>query len=104
MDGLGTVAMEFVPWARALYRLHHADLGHAFGIAAGRHPANADRCVALILGIGGIAVLLDSIGFARDGGEIIGIALLFAAAILFAIGNILDRTPLPMPPLVVVAW
>ena len=40
----------------------------------------------------------------RDDGEIIGIALLFAAAILFALGNVLNRKPLPMPPLVVVAW
>ena len=57
-----------------------------------------------VLGVGGIAVLLGGDGFSFDGGRIIGIVLLFSAAILFAIGNILNRVALPMPPLVVVAW
>jgi drug/metabolite transporter (DMT)-like permease len=70
---------------------------------AGTRPRLVD-IAALILGVGGIAVLLGGNGFAFGGGRIIGIALLFSAAILFAIGNILNRVPLPMPPLVVVAW
>ena len=70
---------------------------------AGIRPKLVD-VAALALGVGGIAVLLGGDGFAFDGGRIIGIVLLFSAAILFAIGNILNRVPLPMPPLVVVAW
>jgi len=62
------------------------------------------RIPVYIPGGGGIAVLLGGNGFSFDGGRIIGIVLLFSAAILFAIGNILNRVPLPMPPLVVVAW
>jgi drug/metabolite transporter (DMT)-like permease len=31
-------------------------------------------------------------------------ALALSCAVLFALGNVLNRKPLPMPPLVVVAW
>ena len=37
-------------------------------------------------------------------GKLIGIALALSCAILFALGNVLNRAQLPMPPLVVVAW
>ena len=38
------------------------------------------------------------------GGKLTGIALALSCAILFALGNVLNRAHLPMPPLVVVAW
>jgi uncharacterized membrane protein (Fun14 family) len=37
-------------------------------------------------------------------GKLIGITLALSCAILFALGNVLNRAQLPMPPLVVVAW
>ena len=71
---------------------------------AGIRPTLVD-IAALVLGVGGIAVLLlGGNGLTFDGGRIVGILLLFSAAILFAVGNILNRVALPMPPLVVVAW
>lgn len=103
--GFGTVAMKFVPVGEGALIIYTMPIWATLLAwpLAGIRPALTDA-VALLLGIGGIAVLLAANGFAFDDGEIIGIALLFAAAILFAIGNILNRTPLPMPPLVVVAW
>ena len=103
--GFGTVAMKFVPVGEGALIVYTMPIWATLLAwpLAGIRPTLMDA-VALVLGIGGIAVLLGADGFAFDDGEIIGIALLFAAAILFAIGNILNRTPLPMPPLVVVAW
>lgn len=103
--GFGTVAMKFVSVGEGALIAYTMPIWATLLAwpLAGIRPTLTDA-VALMLGIGGIAVLLGADGFALDDGEIIGIALLFAAAILFAIGNILNRTPLPMPPLVVVAW
>jgi drug/metabolite transporter (DMT)-like permease len=70
---------------------------------AGTRPRFSD-IAAIMLGFGGLAILLGGNGLSFDGGRIVGIVLLFSAAILFAIGNILNRRALPMPPLVVVAW
>jgi len=103
--GFGTVAMKFVPvgeGALIVYTMPIWAILLAWPLA-GIRPKLVD-IAALVLGIGGIAVLLGGNGFSFDGERIIGIVLLFSAAILFAIGNILNRVPLPMPPLVVVAW
>src|SRR5262245_17834951 len=59
---------------------------------------------ALVLGIAGVALLLGADGFAFTAGKLTGIALALACAILFALGNVLNREALPMPPLVVAAW
>jgi len=59
---------------------------------------------ALVLGVAGVALLLGGGGFAFSAGKLTGIALALACAILFALGNVLNRKPLPMPPLAVVAW
>jgi drug/metabolite transporter (DMT)-like permease len=80
----------------------------------GRRPTRAG-ILALCLAFGGVAILLfpapgagmaalapERIGF--DGGRSIGVALMFAAAICFALGTVAWRTPLPLPPLVGVAW
>lgn len=103
--GLGTVAMKFVPVGEGTLIVYTMPIW-AMLLAwplAGTRPRLVDAA-AIVLGFGGLAVLLGASGLSFDGGRIIGIVLLFSAAILFAIGNILNRTPLPMPPLVVVAW
>ncbi len=103
--GFGTVAMKFVPVSEGALIVYTMPIWATLLAwpLAGIRPKLVD-IAALVLGIGGIAVLLGGSGFSFDGGRIIGIVLLFSAAILFAIGNILNRVPLPMPPLVVVAW
>jgi drug/metabolite transporter (DMT)-like permease len=103
--GFGTVAMKFVPVGEGTLIVYTMPIW-AMLLAwplAGTRPRFSD-IAAIVLGFGGLAVLFGSGGLSFDGGRIIGIVLLFSAAILFAIGNILNRTPLPMPPLVVVAW
>ncbi len=103
--GFGTVAMKFVPVGEGTLIVYTMPIW-AMLLAwplAGTRPRLVDAA-AIVIGFGGLAVLLGASGLSFDGGRIIGIVLLFSAAILFAIGNILNRTPLPMPPLVVVAW
>lgn len=103
--GFSTVAMKFVPVGEGALIVYTMPIWATLLAwpLAGIRPKIVD-IVALALGIGGITVLLGGNGISFDGGRVIGIVLLFSAAILFAIGNILNRVPLPMPPLVVVAW
>ena len=103
--GFGTVAMKFMPVGEGALIVYTMPIWATLLAwpLAGMRPKLAD-IAALVLGVGGIAVLLGGNGFSLDSGRITGIVLLFSAAILFAIGNILNRVPLPMPPLVVVAW
>ena len=103
--GFGTVAMKFVPVGEGALIVYTMPIWATLLAwpLAGIRPKLVD-IAALVLGIGGIVVLLGGSGFSFDSGRIIGIVLLFSAAILFAIGNVLNRAPLPMPPLVVVAW
>src|SRR5215468_265652 len=60
--------------------------------------------LALVLGVAGVALLLGADGFAFTAAKLTGIALALSCAILFALGNVLNREALPMPPLVVAAW
>ena len=66
-------------------------------------PARRD-IFGLFLGVAGVTLLLSGNGLAFGTDKLVGIALALLCAILFALGNVLNRKPLPMPPLVVVAW
>lgn len=103
--GFGTVAMKFVPVGQGALIVYTMPIWATLLAwpLAGTRPTLADLA-ALVLGVGGLAVLLGDGGLSADVGWILGVVLLFSAAILFAIGNILNRAPFPMPPLVVVAW
>lgn len=59
---------------------------------------------ALLLGLAGLVVLLGQYGFALSPDKITGILLALGSATLFALGGVLSRTPLPMPPMSLVAW
>jgi drug/metabolite transporter (DMT)-like permease len=103
--GLGTVAMKFVSvgeGALIAYTMPIWAMLFAWPVLHAR-PTMRD-VVALVLGVIGVAVLLGGSGFAFGAGKLVGIALALSCAILFALGNVLNRKPLPMPPLVVVAW
>src|SRR5262249_31101962 len=52
---------------------------------------------ALALGIAGVALLLGADGFAFTAAKLTGITLALACAILFALGNVLNRQALPLP-------
>jgi len=65
---------------------------------------HAREFAALALGIAGIAVLFAGQAFALDAGKIAGIAFALAAAILFALGSVRTKAPLPIAPVAQVAW
>jgi drug/metabolite transporter (DMT)-like permease len=69
----------------------------------GTRPTLRDA-IALLLGLAGLAVLLGQYGFALSSDKITGIMLALGSATLFALGGVLSRTPLPIPPMSLVAW
>jgi len=104
--GLTTVAMKFIPvseGALIVYTMPIWTLLLAWPLRNMR-PALRD-VAAVVLGLAGVALLLGGGGDAPFSGDrLLGIGLSLAAAILFALGNILNRKPLPLPPLAAVAW
>jgi drug/metabolite transporter (DMT)-like permease len=103
--GFGTVAMKFVSvgeGALLVYTMPIWAMLFAWPILHVR-PTLRD-IIALALGVTGVVLLLGGNGYAFTAGKLVGIALALSCAILFALGNVLNRKPLPMPPLVVVAW
>jgi drug/metabolite transporter (DMT)-like permease len=103
--GFSTIAMKFVTvgeGALIIYTMPIWAMLLAWPILSQR-PTVRDLA-ALVLGVAGVALLLGADGYAFDQGRLIGIALCLSSAILFALGSVLNRKPLPMPPLAVVAW
>ena len=103
--GFSTVAMKFVAvgeGALIIYTMPIWAMLFAWPLLHLR--PNLRDVIALILGVAGVALLLGANGFAFDASKLIGVVLSLSCAMLFALGNVLNRTPLPMPPLVVVAW
>jgi drug/metabolite transporter (DMT)-like permease len=103
--GFGTMAMKFVSvgeGALIIYTMPVWAMLLAWPVLHVR-PTLRDA-VALVLAVTGVALLLGAGGFAFDTGKLAGIVLALASAILFALGNVLNRTALPIPPLAAVAW
>jgi len=103
--GFGTMAMNYVTvgeGALLAYTMPIWAMLFAWP-ALGLRPTIRD-IVALVLGVAGVALLLGANGYAFTADKLTGIALALACAILFALGNTLNRKPIPIPPLVVVAW
>ncbi len=69
----------------------------------GRRP-DLRGFIALALGLLGIYVLVDSFGTLQLLHKAPGIALALSAAVLFALSTILDRTPIDLPPIALIAW
>ncbi|WP_407167225.1 DMT family transporter [Bradyrhizobium sp. ORS 111] len=103
--GFGTIAMKFVTvgeGALLAYTMPIWAMLFAWPVLHIR-PTLRDLA-ALVLGVAGVVLLLGGGGLAFTAGKLTGIALALSCAILFALGNVLNRKPLPMPPLTVVAW
>lgn len=63
------------------------------------------RVLALLLGLGGLAVVVAGQGVAIGLAKLPGVGFALAAALLFALGTVLTkRRPLPLPPRAAVAW
>jgi drug/metabolite transporter (DMT)-like permease len=69
----------------------------------GKRPSLRD-IGALLLGLSGLVVLLSAHGIAFEPDKLIGIALALASAILFALGGVMTKSPLPIAPTALVAW
>ncbi|KQT15667.1 MULTISPECIES: DMT family transporter [Bradyrhizobium] len=103
--GLGTVAMKYVSvseGALLAYTMPIWAMLFAWPVLNTR-PAPRD-IFGLVLGVAGVTLLLSGNGLAFSADKLLGIVLALLCAILFALGNVLNRKPLPMPPLVVVVW
>jgi drug/metabolite transporter (DMT)-like permease len=103
--GFGTVAMKFVTVGEGALIIYTMPIWAMLFAWPFLHVRPTVRdIIALVLGIAGVALLLGAHGFAFSAGKLVGIALSLSCAILFALGNVLNRKPLPMPPLAIVAW
>jgi drug/metabolite transporter (DMT)-like permease len=69
----------------------------------GTRPTLRD-VAALVLGLTGLAILFGGQGLSLGHDKLLGVALALAAAILFALGNILNRKPIEVPPIALVSW
>lgn len=70
---------------------------------AGTRPTRRG-VVSLLLGLAGTATLMSGGGLALDSDKALGVALALAAAIFFALGTVLNRTPLPLGPVTGTFW
>lgn len=103
--GFGTMAMKYVTVGEGALLAYTMPIwAMLFAWPLLHTPPTVRDIVALVLGVAGVALLLSGNGFAFGAGKLFGIALALSCAILFALGNVLNRKQLPMPPLVVVAW
>lgn len=103
--GFGTVAMRYVTVGEGALLAYTMPIWAMLLAWPVLHVRPTLRDVAgLVLGIAGVVLLLSGNGFAFSTGKLFGIVLALSCAILFALGNVLNRKPLPLPPLVVVAW
>jgi drug/metabolite transporter (DMT)-like permease len=59
---------------------------------------------ALALGVGGLGVLLGGQNLALGSEKLLGVMLALGAAVLFALGTVTMRLPLPLPPVALTAW
>src|SRR3954468_17660546 len=69
----------------------------------GERP-NARGLAGLALGVAGLAVLLGGGGHGLGAGRLPGVALALGAAVLFALGTVVLRSALGLPPLAATAW
>ena len=103
--GLGTVAMKYVTVGEGALLAYTMPIwAMLFAWPVLHTPPTVRDIVGLVLGVAGVALLLSGNGFAFGPDKLLGIGLALSCAVLFALGNVLNRKPLPMPPLVVVAW
>lgn len=103
--GFGTVAMKWVSvseGALLAYTMPIWAMLFAWPLL-GTRPTLRD-VVALCLGVMGVVVLFGGEGFAFSPEKLAGAALALSAAILFALGNVVNRAAIPVPPVALVAW
>ena len=103
--GLGTIALRWLTGGEGALLVYTMPIWAAVLAWPIRGERPTLRTVlALLLGASGVVVLLSGQSLAFGSAKLPGVACALAAAILFAFGTVVSRTPLPLPPLVSVAW
>ena len=63
------------------------------------------QIMAIVLGLGGIAIQVGATGLYLDNTRLPGVALALSGAVLFALGTVASkRMPIPLPRLALTAW
>jgi drug/metabolite transporter (DMT)-like permease len=60
--------------------------------------------MALLFGLAGVVVLFSGHDFSLSSGKLFGVLFALGAAVLFALGTVLNRRPLPLSKLAAVMW
>lgn len=102
--GLGTVMMQWLSVAEGALLVYTMPIWSMLlsWPLLGTRPT-LPMVTALLLGIAGTAILLGG-GLDLGTDKAWGVAIGLSSAILFALGGILNRKPLPIPPFAMVAW
>jgi drug/metabolite transporter (DMT)-like permease len=103
--GFGTMAMKHLSISEAallVYTMPIWAMLFAWPLRGAR-PTLRD-VASVVLGVLGMAILFGGHGFAFGADKLAGMALALASAMLFALGSVMARGPLPMPPVSAVAW
>jgi drug/metabolite transporter (DMT)-like permease len=103
--GFSTVALKYLSVGEALLLVYTMPIWSmllAWPILGAR-PTVRD-IVSLLLGLSGLVVLFGHQGLAIAPDRAVGIALVLSAAVLFALGGVMTKTPLPVAPIALVAW
>lgn len=103
--GFGTVAMKWVSVSEGALLAYTMPIWTTLFAwpLLGMRPT-LRNVLALCLGIVGVVILFGGEGFSFTPEKLAGASLALSAAILFALGNILNRAPIPVPPVALVAW
>jgi drug/metabolite transporter (DMT)-like permease len=103
--GFATVAMKWVSVSEGALLVYTMPIW-AVLLAwplLGTRPTLRD-IAALLLGVLGVGMLLGGQGLRFSPEQIFGFILALTSAISFALGTVLNRSPLPIPPTALVAW
>lgn len=103
--GFSTIAMKYLAVSEAALLVYTMPIWATLFAwpVLGNRPTFND-IVGLLLGLSGLTVLLGTGPIALGPDKALGIALALGAAILFALGGVMSKSPLPMPPTALVAW
>jgi drug/metabolite transporter (DMT)-like permease len=103
--GFSTLAMTRLPVAQGALLIYTMPIW-AMLLAwplLGERP-RARSIIALALSFSGVLLLLGGGNFSLGPNEMVGVMLSLAASVLFALGTVTLRKPLPLPPIAMTAW
>jgi drug/metabolite transporter (DMT)-like permease len=103
--GFATVAMKWVSVSEGALLVYTMPIWATLLAwpVQGARPTIRD-IAALLLGLLGVGVLLGGQGLEFSHEKVLGFLLALASAVSFALGTVLNRSPMPVDPIALVAW